>query len=265
MTSVIKVENLDKRYGENVVLKDISFEVKKGEIFALLGTNGAGKTTTLECIEGVRKFENGHIYIDGKIGVQLQTTSLPQNIKIIEVLTLFSKWNSSKIDKGFIERIGLDIIKNKQYLELSIGQKRKLHLALALIGDPDIIILDEPTAGLDPRGRDEILGEILKLYKDQNMTVILVSHNMEDIAKLVNRILVMDNGKIAMDDIPLEIFKRADELKQIGLGVPQITEFMKRFYEKQGKANKEKIVDTVLTVEQAKEEILRFLRSNKDA
>lgn len=195
MTSVIKVENLQKRYKENVVLKDISFEVKKGEIFALLGTNGAGKTTTLECIEGVRKFENGHIWIDGKIGVQLQSTSLPENIKIIEALTLFSKWNSSEIDKSFIERIGLDPIKNKQYLELSTGQKRKLHLALALVGNPDIIILDEPTSGLDVESRMVLHGEI-KMLKKRGKTIIIASHDMAEVENLSDRIAILKDGKI---------------------------------------------------------------------
>lgn len=195
MTSVIKVENLEKGYGENIVLKDISFEVKKGEIFALLGTNGSGKTTTLECIEGVRKFENGHIYIDGKIGVQLQSTSLPENIKIIEALRLFSKWNSSKIDKDFIERIGLDTIKNRQYLELSTGQKRKLHLALALIGNPDIIILDEPTAGLDVESR-LILHDEIKMLKQDGKTIIIASHDMAEVENLSDRIAILKDGKI---------------------------------------------------------------------
>ena len=195
MTSVIKVENLEKRYGENIVLKDISFDVKKGEIFALLGTNGSGKTTTLECIEGVRKFENGHIYIDGKIGVQLQSTSLPENIKIIEALRLFSKWNSSKIDKGFIERIGLDTIKNREYLELSTGQKRKLHLALALIGNPDIIILDEPTAGLDVESR-LILHDEIKMLKQDDKTIIIASHDMAEVENLSDRIAILKDGKI---------------------------------------------------------------------
>ena len=175
MESVIKIQNLYKSYGKNSVLKGISFDVKKGEIFALLGTNGAGKTTTLECIEELRKYDKGEISIDGKFGVQLQSTSLPENIKVIEALTLFSKWNDCKLDNDFSSRIGLDTIKNKQYVELSTGQKRKLHLAIVLIGNPDIIFLDEPTAGLDVEGRIVLHDEIRRL-KGQGKTIVMASH-----------------------------------------------------------------------------------------
>ena len=208
MDSVIKVENLQKRYGEEVVLKSISFNVKRGEIFALLGTNGAGKTTTLECIEGLRKFDNGHISIDGKFGVQLQSTSLPENIKVYEALTLFSKWNSSEIDKDFIERIGLDTIKNKQYMEISTGQKRKLHLSLALIGNPDIIFLDEPTSGLDVEGRI-ILHDEIRMLKKQGKTIIMASHDMSEVENLCDRIAILKDGKIAFigppEDLKMQI------------------------------------------------------------
>lgn len=204
MDSVIKVENLQKSYGENVVLKGISFDVKRGEIFGLLGINGAGKTTTLECIENLRKFDDGHILIDGKFGVQLQSTSLPENIKVIEALTLFSKWNSSKIDQDFIARIGLENIKDKQYMELSIGQKRKLHLALALIGNPDIIILDEPTAGLDVEGRI-VLHDEIRMLKEQGKTIIMASHDMAEVENLCDRIAILKDGKIAFIGIPKEL------------------------------------------------------------
>ena len=125
---------------------------------------------------------------------------------------------------------------------------------------PKILVLDEPTAGLDPSGRDEILGEIQKLYEQEGITIILVSHSMEDVAKLVDRILVMHRGKLEMDGKTREIFRRADELESIGLGVPQITKFMKVFREKGND-----VKDDVLTVNEAKEEILKFLRRKKDA
>jgi len=216
VTSVIKVENLQKKYGENVVLKNISFEVKKGEIFALLGTNGAGKTTALECIEGVRKFENGHISIDGKFGVQLQSASLPENIKIIEALRLFSKWNSNEIDKGFIERIGLSIIKNKQYLELSTGQKRKLHLALALVSNPDIIILDEPTAGLDVESRI-VLHDEIKMLKKKGKTIIIASHDMAEVESLSDRIAILKDGEIVFVGPPDELMMKIKSTYEIHL------------------------------------------------
>ena len=204
MESVIKIQNLYKSYGKNSVLKGISFDVKKGEIFALLGTNGAGKTTTLECIEELRKYDEGEIFIDGKFGVQLQSTSLPENIKVIEALTLFSKWNDCKLDNDFSSRIGLDTIKNKQYVELSTGQKRKLHLAIVLIGNPDIIFLDEPTAGLDVEGRIVLHDEIRRL-KGQGKTIVMASHDMAEVEDLCDTIAILKDGKIAFIGSPEEL------------------------------------------------------------
>lgn len=204
MESVIKIQNLYKSYGKNSVLKGISFDVKKGEIFALLGTNGAGKTTTLECIEELRKYDKGEISIDGKFGVQLQSTSLPENIKVIEALTLFSKWNDCKLDNDFSSRIGLDTIKNKQYVELSTGQKRKIHLAIALIGNPDIIFLDEPTAGLDVEGRIVLHDEIRRL-KGQGKTIVMASHDMAEVEDLCDTIAILKDGKIAFIGSPEEL------------------------------------------------------------
>lgn len=125
---------------------------------------------------------------------------------------------------------------------------------------PQVLILDEPTAGLDPKGRDDILGQIQSLYQKNKMTIILVSHSMEDIARLVNRIVVMHSGKIAITDTPREVFKRAEELEKLGLGIPQITYFMKAF-----KNKGHGIREDVLTVDEAKEEILQYLRRNRDA
>lgn len=204
MESVIKIQNLYKSYGKNSVLKGISFDVKKGETFALLGTNGAGKTTTLECIEELRKYDKGEISIDGKFGVQLQSTSLPENIKVIEALTLFSKWNDCKLDNDFSSRIGLDTIKNKQYVELSTGQKRKIHLAIALIGNPDIIFLDEPTAGLDVEGRIVLHDEIRRL-KGQGKTIVMASHDMAEVEDLCDTIAILKDGKIAFIGSPEEL------------------------------------------------------------
>jgi ABC-2 type transport system ATP-binding protein len=196
MTLAITVENLVKSYGQNTVIKGISFDVKKGEVFALLGTNGAGKTTTLECIEGIRKYEGGKISINGSFGVQLQSSSLQANIKVIEAFTLFCKWNKSNIDLSLFESLGLDEIKSKQYCQLSTGQKRRLHLALGLIGSPDIIFLDEPTAGLDVEGRAALHEQIKKL-KLSGRTIVLSSHDMAEIESLCDRLAILKDGKIA--------------------------------------------------------------------
>lgn len=196
MALAIKVENLIKSYGQNTVIKGISFDVKKGEVFALLGINGAGKTTTLECIEDLRKYESGKITIDGNLGVQLQSSSLPANIKAIEAFTLFCKWKKSNVDLSIFESLGLSKIKNKQYCQMSTGQKRRLHLALALIGNPDIIFLDEPTAGLDVEGRAALHEQIRKL-KCNGKTIVLSSHDMNEIENLCDRLAILRDGKIA--------------------------------------------------------------------
>ena len=196
MNDAIRVENFNKSYGDNLVVKGISFNVKKGETFALLGANGAGKTTTLECIEGIRKYDSGSIEVNGRIGVQLQSTSLQENLKATEAFKLFSKWNKAEIDWELFDSFGLSELKNMQYREMSTGQKRRLHLAIALINNPDIIFLDEPTAGLDVEGRAALHLEIRKL-KEQGKTIIIASHDMAEVEKLSDRIAILKDGKIA--------------------------------------------------------------------
>lgn len=216
MKSKIKVLNLQKQYGENVVLKGISFDVAEGEIFALLGTNGAGKTTTLECMEGLRKYNGGEISINGKIGVQLQSSSLPEDIKGREALNLFAKWNNTSFDMSFIERLGITNILKKQYKEMSTGQKRRLHLALAMIGDPDVIFLDEPTAGLDVEGRVSLHEEIRRLKKECK-TIIMASHDMAEVETLCDRLAILKNGEIAFLGTPNELTAQIKNVYKIQL------------------------------------------------
>ena len=163
---------------------------------ALLGVNGAGKTTTLECIEGLRKYDSGAITVYGKRGIQLQASSLPAHIKPMEAVKLFAKWNRTKIDYDMLHGLGIEKIEKKQYIQLSTGQKRRLHLALALIGNPDIIFLDEPTAGLDVEGRLS-LHEQIRALKSQGKTIVLASHDMAEVETLCDRIAILNNGKIA--------------------------------------------------------------------
>lgn len=153
MSYSIQVDCLVKNYGANRVLKGLTFQVEKGEIFALLGVNGAGKTTTLECMEKLRTYDGGSITINGRMGIQLQSASLPSHIKPMEAIRLFAMWNKVKPNKEMLEALGIDELGKKQYVQLSTGQNRRLHLALALTGDPEILFLDEPTAGLDVEGR----------------------------------------------------------------------------------------------------------------
>lgn len=196
MNSKVKVSNLQKKYNNNTVLKGISFDVDDGTIFALLGTNGSGKTSTLECMEGILKHSSDQIYINGKIGVQLQSSSLPEGIKAIEALKLFAMWNSTILDIGLIDRLGLTGILKKQYKEMSTGQKRRLHLALAMTGDPDVIFLDEPTVGLDVEGRVALHEEIKRL-KNHGKTIIIASHDMAEVETLCDKLAILKDGEIA--------------------------------------------------------------------
>ena len=148
MSYAIEITDLKKKYGNHEVLKGINFCVEHGEVFGILGINGAGKTTILECIEGFRKYHSGNIKISGNIGIQLQSASLPAYMKVSEVIQLFSKWKCAEIDNSLLMALGVTDLQKKLYTELSAGQKRRLHLALALIGKPDILFLDEPTTKL---------------------------------------------------------------------------------------------------------------------
>ena len=195
MNHAIQVDGLKKSYGAHTVLKGLDFHVSKGEIFALLGVNGAGKTTALECMEGLRRYDSGDVAVNGRVGIQLQSASLPDYIKPMEAVKLFAKWNKSEIDAGTLQSLGINDLVKKRYIQLSTGQKRRLHLALALISNPDIIFLDEPTAGLDVEGRISLHSEIRRL-KAQGKTIILASHDMAEVENLCDRIAILNNGEI---------------------------------------------------------------------
>ena len=195
MSSAIQVHELKKSYGSHMVLKGLDFQIEKGEIFALLGINGAGKTTALECIEGLRKYDCGTITVNGKTGIQLQSSSLPAHIKPMEAVKLFAKWNRAKIDYDMLNALGIREIEKKQYIQLSTGQKRRLHLALALIGSPDIIFLDEPTAGLDVEGKLALHSRIREL-RSHGKTIVLASHDMAEVETLCDRIAILNSGTI---------------------------------------------------------------------
>lgn len=263
MNFAIKVENLTKSYGQNTVIKDISFEVKKGEVFALLGTNGAGKTTTLECMEGLRKYDSGKISVDGSFGVQLQSSSLPPNIKAMEAFILFCKWNKSKTDLSVFESLGLSEIKNKQYCQMSTGQKRRLHLALALIGSPDIIFLDEPTAGLDVEGRAALHEQIRKL-KRSGKTIILASHDMAEVESLCDKIAILKDRKMAFIGTASELTTQIHSRKrvQVKTGEPLgKSDFVHSTYE--GNKNDYHIFATT-NISESLIELLAFLKSSSN-
>ena len=206
MCVALKVNNLKKSYGNFEVLKGIDFEVNEGEIFGILGPNGAGKTTTLECIEGIKSFDSGIIEVFGKdirrdtscenlIGVQLQSTSLQEDITVLEAMKFFCKWRKLEIRVDLLDKFGLKEQYKKRYRNLSTGQKRRLHLALAIANNPKLLILDEPTAGLDVEGRVALHEEIRKL-KDEGVTIILASHDMAEVEALCDRLVIIVKGEV---------------------------------------------------------------------
>lgn len=220
MNSAILVQELKKSYGSNQVLRGLTLEIKSGESFALLGVNGAGKTTALECMEGLKKYDSGMVSVRGKIGIQLQSSALPSHIKPMEAVTLFAKWNHTKADPSMLAALGINEFKKKPYLQLSTGQKRRLHLALALINDPDIIFLDEPTAGLDVEGRLSLHQQIQSL-KASGKTIVLASHDMAEVETLCDRIAILAKGCIRFCGTPDQFTRQMGKKHQIHIKTQQ--------------------------------------------
>ena len=217
MTPSISVENLHKSYGNFEAVCGISFEVQPGEVFGLLGPNGAGKTTTVEILEGLRLRTSGKVKVLGfdpgvdvkalkdRIGVCLQSTNLPEKIKLIEAMTLFSSFYSHTVDADkLLDRLQLTEKRNAYYSVLSGGQKQRLHIALAMINDPQLIFLDEPTTGLDPQIRMEIHGLIQEL-RDDKRSIVLTTHYIEEAERLCDRVAIIDSGKIIAHGTPKQL------------------------------------------------------------
>lgn len=220
----VSVEGLIKNYPGVRAVAGISFEVNQGEIFGMVGPNGAGKTTTIECIEGLRRPDGGVIRVLGldpqnegyelreRIGVQLQATSLYERIRVCEALKLFasfyrrrSPW--AKVWEKLLEPLGLEDKMNSYYHELSGGQKQRLHIALALVHDPEILFLDELTTGLDPQAR-RAMWDFIRKIRDQGKTVFLTTHYMEEAEQLCDRVAIIDHGKIIALDSPAGLIAR---------------------------------------------------------
>ncbi|KAA0547194.1 ABC transporter ATP-binding protein [Bacillus sp. BGMRC 2118] len=212
--TVIELENIVKKYGDVKAVDGISFQVFKGEVLGIIGANGAGKSTTLEIMMGLRKPDSGSVKVLGmdlmeeseevkqKIGIQLQQTALYDRIKVKEALELFSSYYDKKRDlKEIIESLGLEPYLNKYVKNLSGGWQQRTSLALALVNDPDIIFLDEPTTGLDPQARLELWACINK-YREEGKTIILSTHYMDEAQKHCNRIAVIKKGKLVACDEP---------------------------------------------------------------
>ena len=199
MNTAIQVCHLTKSYGSRAVIKGVSFQIQKGEIFALLGANGAGKTTVLECVEGLRRYDSGQITINGTVGIQLQSAALPSYIRPMEAVKLFARWKRAKLDDKLLNALDIQGLGKQMYGRLSTGQKRRLQLALALVGDPEIIFLDEPTARLDVCSRQELHAHIRRL-KAKGKTIVLASHDMAEVELLCDRIGILKDGNMLFCD-----------------------------------------------------------------
>jgi energy-coupling factor transport system ATP-binding protein len=279
----IKTKNLTHIYMqggpfEHTAIKDINLEIQDGEFIGLIGHTGSGKSTLIQHFNGLLRPTSGTVFIDDidifdkatdikkirqRVGLVFQ---YPEHQLFEE--TVFKDIAFGPMNLGLgeaevrsrvkeaVEIVGLpyEEVKDKSPFELSGGQRRRVAIAGVLAMKSQVLILDEPTAGLDPKGKNEILNQIKMLHDRYNMTIILVSHSMEDIAKLVDRIIVMDHGAIALSGTPSEVFTKARLLEGIGLDVPQITKLMLRLREK-----KLPVANEIFTVEQAVAELKKVL------
>lgn len=283
----IKIENLKHVYMpkspfEKLALNNVNLEINEGEFVALIGHTGSGKSTLIQHMNGLLKPSSGRIIVDGeditkntvkltdirkKVGLVFQYPEYQLFEETIEKdieygprnLGLDQEEITRRVKKS-MKMVGLeyDEYKNKSPFDLSGGQKRRVAIAGVIAMEPKVLILDEPTAGLDPKGRDDILAQIKILHEEYKMTIILVSHSMEDVGKLAERIIVMNKGEVALEGEPAKVFKEVNKLEEIGLAVPQVTYLMKALKEKGFNVS-----DEIYTISQGKEELLRILKEIK--
>ena len=266
---------------EKKALDEISLEIPDGQFIGIIGHTGSGKSTLIQHLNGQLRATSGAIYYDGeniyqegydmrtlrsKVGLVFQ---YPEH-QLFEVDVFsdvcfgpknlgLSKEEVEERAKKALTQVGLDeSYYKKSPFELSGGQKRRVAIAGILAMHPQVLILDEPTAGLDPKGRDEILDQVALLQKERKITVILVSHSMEDVARYVDRIIVVNGGKILFDDTPKQVFQHYKELESVGLAAPQVTYVVKALKEKGWD-----IDTTATTVEEAKEAILLAIKKRE--
>ncbi len=224
---VIELSNLHKRYGDTVAVEDISFTVERGEIFGILGPNGAGKTTTVECVEGLRRPDRGTVSVLGldpardrdeltqRLGAQLQESELPEKMKVGEALELYSSFYRDPADwERLLDDLGLTAKRGARFGKLSGGQKQRVSIALALVGNPEIVVLDELTTGLDPAARRDTW-QLIENVRDRGVTIVLVTHFMEEAERLCDRIAVIDSGRVAAIDTPRGLVSRVDPGQRI--------------------------------------------------
>lgn len=284
----IKVVELTHIYNkgtpfESKALDNVSFQIKSGEFIGLIGHTGSGKSTLIQHLNGILKPSSGQISINEfeitksninltdirkRIGVVFQYPEYQLFEETISKDIAFGPSNLGLDEKEIEQRVkdsmdsvGLDYdtFKDKSPFEISGGQKRRVAIAGVIAMKPEVLILDEPTAGLDPKGRDEIFELIKNLHSKNKMTIILSSHSMDDMAKLAGKVIVMNNGKIEFMGEPREVFKEhGNRLKEIGLDIPQVLELAIKLREKGFD-----IREDILTIQEAKEEILKGIRSRK--
>lgn len=235
--NIVEVKKLTKKYDKKTVVKAISFEVKKGEIFGILGPNGAGKTTTLEMLETMRPIDGGSATLDGinvasnpdkikaLIGVQPQTPNFEEKTKLTELIEFFSAAYGEKVDaKKFLRSVQLEEKANSYPEQLSGGQRQRFSIAAALVHGPKVFFLDEPTTGLDPQARRN-LWDLIREVRDKGVTVIMTTHYMDEAELLCDRVAVMDNGEIIALDTPKNLiknllkkgFKKTQQVEQANL------------------------------------------------
>lgn len=224
----VTVNNLRKIYGDSAAVDGISFEVSRGEIFGLLGPNGAGKTTTLECLEGLRQPDSGQMVIleadpvceTGKlrnlIGVQLQASGLPESMRVDEAMRFFCAYHGVKPRYDLLERLGIKEKMSAQYRTLSTGQQRRLSLALAAAHSPPVLILDEPTAGLDVASRVE-LHELMSELRCGGTTILLATHDMAEAEKMADQVAILLRGKIVAIGTPRELTATGEGLTRVSV------------------------------------------------
>ena len=284
MSTILETRGLTHVYGagtpfERVALDHVDIQINKGEILGVIGHTGSGKSTLIQHLNGLLQPSEGEVLLDGKsiwdakgkcaretrfrVGLVFQYPE--HQLFEVDVLTDvcfgpknqgLSKEECEKRAKEALELVGFpEELSLQSPFELSGGQKRRAAIAGVLAMRPKVLVLDEPTAGLDPRGRDEILDQIAELHKKTGITVILVSHSMEDIAKYVDRIIVMNRGEKFLDGTPREVFAHYQELEEVGLAAPQVTYIMHDL-----RQNGLQVGNDVTTVEEAADEIMRYFR-----
>ncbi len=218
--SVLEVRNLTKRYGDVVAVNGVSFEVKRQEVFGILGPNGAGKTTTLEMIESMRPIDSGRVLLDGIdvtkepqkvkriIGVQLQSSAFFDKLSLTELLALFGEMYGRQVDPlALLDEVELRDKAKSYVAALSGGQKQRFSIAAALVNDPVILFLDEPTTGLDPQARRHLWG-VIKRIRSEGKTIVITTHYMDEAEELCDRVAIMDYGKIIANARPQELIRQ---------------------------------------------------------